>query len=68
MGARCVGVKIRTRRCAWGSSGLNTNTVSDRFISRAARCMVSALRPEASVNTATWLPWSGSSVNTSAIV
>ena len=30
--------------------------------------MVSALRPEASVNTATWLPCNGSSVNTSAIV
>ena len=44
---------MRTRRCAFGSWARNTNTVSDRFISRAARCMISSLSPVASVNTAT---------------
>ena len=51
-GSSEVGVKIRT--VAWASSPPgNTNTVSDRFISRASRCIISSLIPRASVNTAT---------------
>ena len=43
-------------------------TVSDRFSSRAARCIVSVLRPAPSSNTATGLPSSGARANASTTV
>ena len=52
---------------ACGPSPGITNTVSERFSSRAIRCMTSVSRPDPSRNTATGLPCRGTSVNTSAI-
>ena len=47
-------------------SGGRTKTVSEKPISRASACIVSASSPRASVNTASWFPVSGVSVKTSA--
>ena len=64
-GSSTDGVKIRKR--AWPScSGGRTNVVSERFSSRARRCISSVSRPRASVKTATGFPARGSSVKTSA--
>ena len=60
------GVKIRSRTSAESSAG-RKNTVSDRFSSRAVRCITSAPRSRPSGNTASWLPSSGTAVKTSAI-
>ena len=61
------GVKIRIRTSASGDVGGSTNTVSERFISRAIACMSRSVRSRASVKTASWLPASGASVKTSAM-
>jgi hypothetical protein len=62
---RELGILKRIR--AWPpASGGRTNTVSERFISRASFCMVSSSTSRPSVKTASWLPASGTSVNTSA--
>ena len=66
-GSSVAGVKIRTRAPPRPRRG-STNTVSDRLSSRAARCMSSPLEAGAVVNTATGLPSSGTSVNTSTIM
>jgi hypothetical protein len=47
------------------SAGGYTKTVSLKLISRASRCRLVSGISRASVNTASWLPLSGSSVNTS---
>jgi hypothetical protein len=57
-------VKIRIRACPPASAG-STNTVSDRFISRARFCIVASSTSRPSVKTASWFPVSGVSVNTS---
>ncbi len=64
-GSSLAGVKIRMRACPPLSGG-KTNTVSERFISRARTCMVSSSTSRPSVKTASWLPVSGVSVKTSA--
>ena len=61
-----AGVKIRTRTSAGCSAG-RKNTVSDRFSSRAVRCITSTPRPRPSGNTASGLPSSGVAVKTSAM-
>ena len=43
-----------------------TKTVSEKPISSASACIVTGSRSRASVNTASWLPASGTSVKTSA--
>ena len=52
IGNSSPGVKIRTRASVPGVSAANTNVVSEKFISRAIRCIVSASSPAASGNTA----------------
>src|SRR5437763_7704986 len=65
-GSSTHGVKIRMRASACEASDAgSTKTVSERFSSRAARCISSGSSPDPSRNTATGLPYSGSSVNTS---
>jgi len=54
-----VGVKIRIFTTAALSVGGNTNTVSERFISRAICCNSTSVRPSASGNTATGFPPNG---------
>src|SRR5205823_8686699 len=66
-GSSLNGVKMRTRAACVGSSGGRTKVVSEKFISRAMRCMVSAERSRPSSTTASWLPASGFSVNTSTM-
>ena len=41
--ARCAGVKIRIRTSASSEDGGSTNTVSDRFVSRASVCIVTGV-------------------------
>ena len=65
-GSSVAGVKIRIRASPPAAGG-STNTVSDRFISLATRCILSGDSPPASVNTASGLPSSGVPVNTSTI-
>ena len=64
-GSSTAGVKIRIRACPPDSGG-STKTVSDRFSSRASRCISSSSSPRASVKTASGFPASGVSVKTSA--
>ena len=61
-----VGVKNRRRYSAEGSVGGSTNTVSERFISRAIFCISQTSRPSASGITATGFPPKTVSVKTSA--
>src|SRR6267378_6528898 len=65
-GSSLNGVKIRSRACPPLAAGY-TNTVSEKFISRAIGCNSFSGTSRASVNTASWLPASGVSVNTSAM-
>jgi hypothetical protein len=60
-----AGVKIRIRACPPCSGG-STNTVSEKFISRASGWSISSGISRASVKTASWLPSRGLSVKTSA--
>src|SRR3954462_2088269 len=64
-GTSAVGGKIRMRACPSPSGG-STKTVSDRFVSRARRCISSSPSPRPSVKTASAFPASGVSVKTSA--
>ncbi len=66
-GSSMRGVKIRTFRVCRESPGGNTNTVSERAISRAMACISAAVSPFASGNTASALPVSGALVKTSAV-
>ena len=50
-----------------GFVGRRMNVVSEKFISRAMRCIVSAERSRPSSTTASWLPASGFSVKTSTM-
>ena len=59
------GVKMRTRASPGRSS--RTNVVSEKFISRAMACMLRESRWAQSRTTASWLPASGRSANTSTI-
>ncbi len=59
------GVKIRIFASP-PDSGALTKTVSERFSSRATRCMSASGTAPPSVNTASGLPSSGLSVKTSA--
>src|SRR5439155_5536670 len=61
------GVKMRTRAAWAGFSGGSTNVVSEKFISRAIRCMSRTDRSLPSRTTANWLPASGFSVKTSTM-
>jgi hypothetical protein len=63
-GSSVAGVKIRTRASPPCSAG-STKTVSERFSSRAIRCIAGASNREPSLKTASWLPSSGVSVKTS---
>ena len=67
-GSSAAGVKMRMRTSAPSACGGSTKTVSDRFVSRASRCIVSESRSRASVKTASWLPASAVSVKTSTTV
>jgi len=67
-GSSVPGVKILSRAVLPGSSGLSTNTVSDRFISFAIACMRSAGIPSAASTTASWLPARALSVKTSTVL
>jgi hypothetical protein len=55
---------MRIRACPPAAAG-STNTLSEKFISRARACMSPSSRSRASVKTASWLPVSGRSVKTS---
>lgn len=66
-GNSAPGVKIRSRAVWSGLSGGRTNTVSERFISLAMRCMVSPSRPLESMKTASGLPPKIRSLKTSAV-
>ena len=65
-GSSCAGVKMRTS--ARSSSSASTNVVSERFISRAMSCICSTERCAQPRTTASGLPASGRSANTSTIV
>ena len=56
---------MRIRAVPPASAG-SMKTVSEKPISSASACIVSASSPRASVKTASWLPVSGVSVKTSA--
>jgi len=60
-----VGVKMRMAASADAPVGRRTNALSDRFVSRASACISVASMASASVKTASALPASGRSVNTS---
>ena len=64
-GSSCAGVKMRMRTCPSPSFG-STNTVSEKFISFASRCISPSGTSRASVKTPSWFPSSGVSVKTSA--
>ncbi len=64
-GTSRAGVKIRTRAAQSERVGGSTNVVSERFISRATACISSSARPRPSRTTASGLPESARSVNTS---
>src|SRR5512134_1624981 len=63
-GSSAAGVKIRMRAVPPPSAG-RTNVVSEKPISRASACIVSASSSRASVKTASWFPASARSVKTS---
>src|SRR5262249_14000199 len=63
-GSSARGVKIRMRASPPRSGG-SRNTVSERFSSRAIRCICSSENGCPSGNTPSWLPSSGVSVKTS---
>src|SRR5260370_22355251 len=62
-----AGVKMRTRAVFTGSRGGMTKTVSDRLNSRAIACMRASSSPVESSTTASGLPASATSVNTSSV-
>src|SRR5579863_511034 len=66
-GSSRLGVKILTRALLTAFLGSNTNTVSDRLNSAAIACMRASSSPCASKTTASGLPASGVSVNTSRV-
>ena len=65
IGISDAGVKIRIRMSVPAHSTGRMNVLSEKFISRAMRCIVAVSSPCASVNTASWFPSSGSRVKTS---
>jgi len=65
IGSSTPGVKIRIRASVSGCSAGSTNVVSEKFISFAMACIVSAVRPRPSRNTASWLPPNSRSQKTS---
>jgi len=67
-GSSLEGVKMRKRRSASSCSEGSTNTVSERFISRAICCICSPVSPSPSGKTASGLPEKACSVNTSSWV
>ena len=64
-GSSSWGVKMRTFAACARSSGGRMKVVSEKFISRAMRCMAFADRSWPSRTTASWLPASALSVKTS---
>ena len=52
IGSSSAGVKMRIRTSVPGPSGGSTNVDSEKFISLAIACIVSAARPRPSRNTA----------------
>ena len=52
IGISCVGVKMRIRTSVSGDSAGRMNVLSEKFISRVIRCMVTASMPRPSVKTA----------------
>jgi hypothetical protein len=56
IGSSAPGVKIRMRMSVSDRSAGSTKVVSEKFISFATACIVSAERPRASSTTASWLP------------
>ena len=65
-GSSAAGVKMRMRASPPSRLG-SSNTVSERFSSRATRGIVASSMPAASEKTASALPSSGVSVKTSAM-
>ena len=65
IGISFIGVKMRMRMSVSDRSAGRMNVLSEKFISRASRCILAVSSPRASVKTASWLPSSASPVNTS---
>ena len=65
IGSSSPGVKMRIRTSVPAVSGGSTNVVSEKFISFAIACIVSAESPRPSRKTASWLPPKRWSVKTS---
>src|SRR5450759_3633303 len=65
IGNSSAGVKIRMRASVPFRSGGRIKVDSEKFISFAIACIVSAVRPRASRKTASWLPPNRRSVKTS---
>ena len=56
IGISWVGVKMRIRTSVPADSAGRMNVLSEKFISRAMRCMTPVSIPRPSVKTASWLP------------